>query len=144
MIKICFVCLGNICRSPMAMFIMQEKLKRLSLENKIVVSSKATSNEEDGNDMHPQAKAILSKKNIPFTKHQAQKLKKEDYEKYDYFIGMDYYNIRCMHNIFENDYQGKIQLLLDREIKDPWYTHNFEEAYQDLEKGVDALIKKLL
>ncbi len=133
MVKICFVCLGNICRSPMAMFIMQEKIRKLNLENIFLITSKATSYEEEGNDMHEQAKKVLQENNIPYTKHYASKLKSDDYDKYDYFIGMDEYNLKAMKNLFHNDSKEKVFLLLDRNIEDSWYTGNFKKVYNDIE-----------
>ncbi len=142
MIKICFVCLGNICRSPMAEFMMKNKT------NDYLITSKAVSNEEEGNDMHYGAKKELTLNNIPFSKRKATKLTKEDYDKYDYFICMDSSNIYQALNIFGNDKDKKIYRLLDftndkRDISDPWYTHNFKQTYDDIDKGLDRLIKYL-
>ncbi len=139
--KICFVCLGNICRSPMAKFMLEEKLRKKNIKN-IMVYSKGTSNEEEGNDMHYKAKEILTEKNIPFQRHYASKLTKEDYDKYDYFIGMDDYNIRSMSYLFNDS--AKIKKLLPQDIADPWYTNDFETTYNDLDKGLDELISSLL
>lgn len=143
MIKICFVCLGNICRSPMAMFMMQEKLRKLNLEKDFFITSRATSYEEQGNDMHEGAKKVLQEKHIPFTKHTASKVQSIDYDDYDYFIGMDEYNVKIMKYLFHNDPKEKVSLLLDRNIEDPWYTGDFEKAYNDIERGIDNLLNKL-
>lgn len=142
MIKICFVCHGNICRSPMAEFIFKHKIKKLNLENKYSVTSRATSYEEEGNDMHYGTKDILDKNNITYNKHTAKRLEKEDYDKYDYFICMDESNIKNTINIFIKDEKNKVIKLLDRDIRDPWYTDNFLETYKDIDLGTDNLLKK--
>lgn len=142
--KICFVCLGNICRSPMAEFMMKKKLIDLNLSNEFYVVSRATSYEESGNDIYPPAKRKLSEENIPYTKHSAARLEKSDYELYDYFICMEEANIRNTLRIFENDPKNKVFRLLDsKDIADPWYTGNFDATYNDLNYGLDELIKTL-
>ena len=138
MIKICFVCLGNICRSPMAEFMMKEKLKRIGRENDFHIESRATSYEESGNDMHDGAKEILSRNHIPFHNHKAVRLEKSDYNFFDYFICMDDDNISDISNIFSD--MTKVSKLLSRDIADPWYTGNFEETYKDLVEGINLLI----
>lgn len=148
MTRICFVCLGNICRSPMAEFIMKEKLRQKNLIDKYLIDSKATSYEEYGNPIDRRAENKLLEKNIPITPHRSNRLQKDDYEKYDYFIGMDESNIRNMNHILGNDPENKIYKLTDftkqkKDIEDPWYTNKFEEAYQDILLGVTNLIKYL-
>lgn len=143
MIKICFVCLGNICRSPMAEFILKDKVKKLNLENEFFITSRATSYEEEGNPMHNGAKEILSKNNISYTNHIAIRLEKDDYDKYDYFICMDDSNIINTLRIFKNDPDNKIVKLLSNDVKDPWYTGNFIETYKDIDKGTDKLLENL-
>jgi len=142
MIKICFVCLGNICRSPMAEYIMKDKINKLGLNNEILITSKATSYEEQGNDIYPPAKEELDRHNIKYDKHKATRLEKDDYEKYDYFICMEDSNIRNIKYIFD-DPDNKIIKLLDKNISDPWYTGNFIDTYNDLDIGIDILINKL-
>lgn len=142
MIRICFVCLGNICRSPMAEFIMKDLVKKEGLEKEFLIESRATSDEEIGNDMHPGTKSVLDKNNIPYERHYATRLLKSDYDKYDYFIGMDDYNILSIKRLFGTD--KKVYKLLDftkknKEIDDPWYTHNFNVTYDDVDKGCKAL-----
>ena len=144
MIKICFVCLGNICRSPMAEFIMKDKIKKLNMQDNFFITSKATSYEENGNDMYIYAKDKLDEKNIPYTKHVAQRLEFNDYDKYDYFICMEDSNIRNTLKIFKEDKQNKIIKLSDKDIEDPWYTGNFDKTYNELIKGIDKLIKEAL
>lgn len=143
MIKICFVCLGNICRSPMAEYIMKKKLKDLNLENEYHIVSRATSYEEQGNDIYPPAKRKLTKENIPFSNHTATRLEKDDYNKYDYFICMEQRNITNALRIFESDPNNKIFTLLDKDIADPWYTGNFDDTYNDLDYGLDNFIQEL-
>ena len=142
MIRICFVCLGNICRSPMAEFIMKDKVKKLGLSDKFYIESRATSDEEDGNDMYPLAKKMLDSKNISYTRHYAKRLVMSDYSKFDYFICMEDSNIRNVSYIF-NDTDNKVVKLLDRDIADPWYTGNFINTYNDLVEGIDLLIKRI-
>lgn len=149
MIKICFVCLGNICRSPMAEFIMKEKLKKNNLQDKFIIESKGTSYEEEGNDIYPNVKRLLDEKNISYTRRCATTLVEEDYEKYDYFIGMDQNNIRNMKYLFNNDPNNKVYRLLDftslkKDVEDPWYTRNFEKVYEEINIGCDKLLETLL
>lgn len=141
MIRICFVCLGNICRSPMAEYMLKDKVNKLNIKD-VYITSKATSYEEQGNDMYPPAKEELNKHNIKYDKHTASRLEKDDYDKFDYFICMDDSNIRNISYIFE-DKDNKVIKLLNRNIADPWYTGNFIETYQDLEIGLNNLINKL-
>lgn len=138
--RICFVCHGNICRSPMAEFILKDKVNKLGLKDYVIVS-RATSSEEIGNDIHRGTKRMLDLNKIPYTKHSATRLCESDYDKYDYFICMDENNMRNIKYIFNND--EKIIKLLDRDVKDPWYTGNFEETYNDIVLGIDKLLKML-
>lgn len=149
MIKICFVCLGNICRSPMAEFIMKEKIKRNNLQEKFHIESKGTSYEEEGNDIYPNVKRILAEKNIYYTKRSATTLVKTDYEKFDYFIGMDSNNIYNMKYLFNNDPENKVYRLLDftklkKDVEDPWYTRNFEKVYEEINQGCEKLLETLI
>lgn len=140
--RICFVCLGNICRSPMAEFIMKDKVKKLGLEKNFHIESRATSYEEEGNDMYPPAKRMLDSMNIPYTRHYAKRLELEDYNKFDLFVCMEDANIRNVSYIFE-DTDKKVIKLLDRNISDPWYTGNFISTYNDLVDGIDKLIERV-
>ena len=140
--KICFVCLGNICRSPMAEFIMKDLLKKNNI-NDVFVDSKATSYEEEGNDMYYLAKEKLDEKGIIYSKRKAKRLEKEDYDKYDLIIGMDDNNIRNIKNILRDDKDSKIIKLLDRDISDPWYTRDFEKAYNDIYEGCLILLRNI-
>ncbi len=142
MYKICFVCLGNICRSPLAEFILKDLLHKRNLEKNFLITSRATSYEEEGNDLYPPIKKLLAEKQINFSTHHAKRLEKSDYFKYDYFIGMDDNNITDMLNIFGQDKENKISKLLNRNIKDPWYTGDFERAYEDIYEGLKNLLIK--
>ena len=130
MIKIMFVCLGNICRSPMAEFVLKDMVSKKGLSNEFYIKSSATSYEEIGNDIYCGARDKLIQKNIPFTKRKATRLTPEDYNKYDFIIGMEESNIRDIKRIVGEDKENKIYKLLDfsnnpRDIADPWYTGNF-------------------
>ncbi len=145
MIKICFVCLGNICRSPMAEFIMKDLIKKNNLENKIFIESRATSYEEIGNGIYPPAKKKLAEENICYDNNKVSiRLEKEDLKKYDYIIGMETRNIINIEKILGTS-DKKIKRLLDysnnpRDIADPWYTGNFNKTYDDILEGCNFLI----
>lgn len=147
-ISILFVCLGNICRSPMAEFVMKHIAAENGASDNFLISSAATSDEEQGNGIHYGTRRVLTDKGIPFAQHFARKITKEDYNKYDYIIGMDQSNIRDMLRLFGGDPQNKIRLLLsftgdNRSVADPWYTGNFEKTYNDILKGCKALYESL-
>lgn len=142
MIRICFICHGNICRSPMAEFIMKQKLKELNLQDNFYIKSKATSSEELGNDIHPGTKKKLDQNNIPYTRHYAEQINSDDYDKYDYFICMDNNNKRNLSYIF-NDSKNKVFKLLSKDIADPWYTGNFDQTYSEIVEGINYLIENL-
>lgn len=150
MIRICFVCLGNICRSPMAEFIMKDLINKNNLSNKFIITSRATSYEEIGNGIYPKAKDKLNEKNVSFDNTKTSiRLEKEDLDRYDYIIGMEESNIINIERILGKK-DKKIIRLLDysnnpRDIADPWYTNNFEQTYNDILEGcnffLDFLIK---
>lgn len=148
MIKIIFVCHGNICRSPMAEFIMKNIVRTNGDGGNFYICSAAASSEAIGLDIHRGAKDTLKEKNIPFHKREAVRLKKDDYKRFDFIIGMDQYNIRDILRIFGDDPEEKVHLLLsfadlDKSIDDPWYTNDFETAYNDILLGCTALYNKL-
>ena len=148
MIKVLFVCLGNICRSPMAEFIFKDMINKKGLTSGFIIKSAATSYEEIGNDMHYGAKEKLNQKHIPFSKRVASRITPEDYKYYDFIIGMEESNIRNIKRIVGEDVDNKISKLLDysdnpRDIADPWYTGNFEITYNDIVEGCTGFIKYL-
>ncbi len=148
MTKILFVCHGNICRSPMAEFVLKDMVRKAGLEDRFQIDSVAATREEIGNDMYPPAKRKLREKGIPFSPRAARLLTHADYDRYDYLIGMDEENLDDMHRICRGDPEKKISILLDwagisRDVADPWYTGNFEATYQDLITGCTALLNKL-
>ena len=148
MIKILFVCHGNICRSPMAEFVMKDMVRKAGLETRFVIESKAARRDELGNDTHYGTKAKLRQMGIPFAKRRATLLDRSDYDAYDYLIGMDEENMRDMLRLFGGDPNGKIYKLLrfadeDRDVADPWYTGNFDETYEDVLKGCTALLRMI-
>jgi protein-tyrosine phosphatase len=147
MMKILFVCHGNICRSTMAEFVLKDMAQKKGLDWEI--NSAGTSTEELGNDIHRGTKAKLTEKGISFTSRSARQITKRDYEHYDLLIGMDRYNMINMRRFYGGDPQGKLRLLLDYtsrggDIADPWYTGDFDEVYTDIHEGCEALIKKVL
>ncbi len=147
MIKIMFVCHGNICRSPMAEFIMKDLIKKAGLEDKFLIKSSATSNEEIyngiGSSIYPNALAELKKNNIPVTEKRAVQLVESDYEKYDMFLVMDSNNLRNIRKIFKSDPENKIRTLLDKDVADPWYYGNFDVTFKDIKKGCQTLLESL-
>ncbi len=152
MIKILFICHGNICRSPMAEFIMKDLVEKAGLSNQFQISSAATSTEEIwngiGNPVYPPARQKLAEHNISCEGKRAVQLQRSDYVKYDYLIGMDSTNIRNMHRMLGGDPEGKIAKLLsfagsERDISDPWYTGDFETTYRDVIEGCESLLEQL-
>lgn len=140
MIKILFICHGNICRSPMAEFVMKDLVKKAHLEWKFEIASAATSTEELGNPVHWGTREKLASVGISCKGKTARQMTKRDYADYDLLIGMDRANIRNMTRIAGGDPEGKIRMLLNREVADPWYTGNFEATYRDVVEGCTALL----
>ena len=152
MIKILFVCHGNICRSPIAEFVMKDLVAKSGLAAAFHIASAATSSEEIwngiGNPVYPPAKAKLAEHGISCAGKRAIQLTRGDYDKYDYLIGMDSANIRNMQRMLGGDPEGKISKLLsfagsERDIADPWYTGNFDDTYRDVLEGCQALLNSL-
>lgn len=146
MVKILFVCHGNICRSPMAEFVMKDLVKREGIADQFMIASAATSREEIGNPVHPGTKRKLKAHGIACDGKYARQLTKEDGKQYDYLIGMETYNLTNMKRIVGND--APLCRLLDfskhpRDIADPWYTENFDLTYRDIVEGCDALLQYL-
>ena len=149
MIKILFVCHGNICRSTMAESVMTHLVRQRHLEHQFQIASAATSREEIGNGPHYGTVGKLRSVGIPVIPHRAVQMSKQDYDKYDYLIGMDDANIRNMTRMCGGDPEHKISLLLswageERDIADPWYSGDFDATYADVLKGCQSLLEKLL
>ena len=149
MIKVMFVCLGNICRSPMAECVLKDMVAKRGLSHRFVIESSATSTEEIGNPIHYGTRTKLRQMGVPLTDHRAVQLKASDYEKYDYFIGMDASNRRNMVRMLGGDPDGKVSLMLDftdhpRDVADPWYTGNFDATYEDVVAGCEGLLDAFL
>ncbi len=149
MIKILFVCHGNICRSTLAESLMTHLVREAGLSKYFEIYSAATSREEIGNGPHYGTVAKLREKGIPLVPHRAVQMTARDYEYYDYLIGMDSANIRNMNRIAGGDSQGKIDKLLaiagiSRDVADPWYTGDFETTYRDVLIGCQALLQKVI
>ncbi|MBO5619751.1 MAG: low molecular weight phosphotyrosine protein phosphatase [Paludibacteraceae bacterium] len=148
--KILFICHGNICRSPMAEFVMKNLCREAGVEDRFEIASAAVSTEEIGNDIYPPAKRKLHEKGIPFGFHAARQITREDYEYYDYIICADSSNIRWLERLLGPDSENKVSLLMQwvdgrkENISDPWYTGDFEAAFRDVDAGCRALLSKLL
>ena len=148
MIRVLFVCHGNICRSTMAQCMFQDMVNKKGLSDKFEIDSAATSREEIGNGPHYGTVGKLREVGIPVVPHRARQMTRADYDYFDYLIGMDSYNVSNMRRIAGGDPDGKIYQMLgfagqSRSIADPWYTDNFDETYSDLRIGLDAFWKFL-
>ena len=143
-----FVCHGNICRSPMAEFVMKDLVRKAGLASQFHIESAATSREEIGNPVYPPARSKLAEHGISCDGHAARQLTNQDYDKYDLLIGMDSANLRNMYRICGGDSSGKLHLLMDytkqsRDVADPWYTDDFETTWQDVLAGCQRLLDEL-
>ena len=149
MYKILFVCHGNICRSPMAEFVMKDIVKKAGRSDEFYIASCATSTEEMGNPVHHGTRRKLAEVGISCDGKRAVQLTKSDYNKYDYIIAMDEMNIRNIMRIIKSDPEGKVSLLLSHagmsgSIADPWYTGNFDDTYRDVLLGCKALFNEIV
>ena len=149
MIKILFVCHGNICRSPMAEFVMKDLVRRAGWEEQFVIDSKAARRDELGHDTHYGTRAKLRQMGVPYEKRKATLLSKSDYDAYDCLIAMDRENVSDMLRLFCGDPGKKIHMLLEfaglnREVADPWYTGNFDETYEDVLIGCKGLLEQIM
>ncbi len=145
MVRILFICHGNICRSPMAEFVMKDMVKKAGLERQFQIDSAATSTEEIGNPVYPPARRKLSEHGINCAGKTARQLQNRDYDQYDLLIGMDSANLRSMYRICGGDFGEKMHRLLDftdrpGDVADPWYTDDFEAAWRDVEEGCRGLL----
>lgn len=148
MIKVLFICHGNICRSPMAEFILKDMVASRGIADQFYIASAATSNEEIGNPVYPPAKAELASHGIGCAGKTARRITRSDYAEHDYLIAMESYNIRNMMREFGTDPENKIYRLLDftqhpGDIDDPWYTRKFDVTYEEIVTGCEALLSHL-
>ena len=157
--KILFICHGNICRSPMAEFVMKQLVSQAGRADEFEIASAAVSTEEIGNDIYPPAKRMLAAKGVPFERHAARQMTRADYAYYDYIVCMDQSNLRWLNYIIGEDTEHKVSLLKqwlngpinDKmvndqmvNISDPWYTGDFARAYDDILEGCQGLLKQIL
>ena len=145
MIKVLFICHGNICRSPMAEFVMKDLVRKAELAEEFSIASAATSTEEIGNPIYPPARRKLAEHGIGCAGKTARQLRREDYDRFDLLIGMDGANLRTVRRICGGDPEGKISLLLDwtdcpRDVADPWYSGDFEVTWRDVLAGCQGLL----
>ena len=148
MIRILFICHGNICRSPMGEFVMKDLVRKTGLEDHFHIESAATSTEEIGNSVYPPARRKMAEHGISCAGKTARQLRRDDYARWDYLVGMDEANRRNITRMCGGDPEGKISLLLDhtprpREVADPWYTGDFERTWQDVSEGCAALLAEI-
>ena len=149
MIRVLFVCLGNICRSPMAEFVFKDMVNKKGLSNEFYIESAATSSEAVGEGIYFGTRDILKEQGIHFTDHKSRQLTKEDYNKFDYILGMENKNITNILKIVGEDKENKVHRLLDfsdspRDIADPWYTGDFDITYYDVEDGCNSFLEYVM
>ena len=146
--RILFLCHGNICRSPMAEFIMKDLVHKANLDHRFVIDSAAVTTEEIGNPIYPPARRKLQEHQIPFDDHRAHKVTKAEFDSYDLVIIMDQSNLHILSRIVGRDNLDKVHLMMEyagstRDVDDPWYSGDFERAYQDILAGCKGLLKVL-
>ena len=148
MIRILFVCHGNICRSPMAEFVMKDLVAKAGRTGEFEIASAATSAEEIGNPVYPPARRKLAEHGISCAGKTARQMTRRDYDSYDYLIAMDHHNLRNLRRFVGEDPDGKVSLLLSHtgrpgDVADPWYTGDFEATWRDVLEGCQALLAEL-
>ena len=148
MIRVLFVCHGNICRSPMAEFVMKDLVEKAGLADEFTIASAATSTEEIGNPVYPPVRQLLARHGISCAGKTARQLQRGDYAAWDLFVGMDAANLRNMTRLFGGDPEGKVHALLDYthrpgEVADPWYTGDFESTWRDVVEGCTGLLQSM-
>ena len=148
MISVLFVCHGNICRSPMAEYLFKDMVKKAGLQDKFYIASAAVSDEEIGASIHRPARQMLEQNGIPYGHHSAARVRRDDYAKYDYFLIMDEYNRSGIMRILGADPENKVRTLLSftdnpRSISDPWHTHDYQKAFDDISVGCTAFLDYL-
>lgn len=147
--KILFVCLGNICRSPMAEFVMKDLVRQMGIESQFEIASAATSTYEIGNPVYPPARQKLASHGIDCKGKTARQITKHDYDYYDYIIAMDQSNVKNLKKMFGEDSDNKISLMMDyttrpADVADPWYTGDFDATWNDVVEGCKGLITSLI
>lgn len=147
--KILFVCHGNICRSPLAEFLLKEAVKRLKLQDNFEIASAAVSDEEIGNGVYPPVKKILDKINIDCANKKARQITKQDLQNYDLIVLMDEMNLRYLHSMFHNFPKDKVKMLMEytgtsRDVADPWYTRDFEATKNDITLALKSMLQTIL
>ncbi len=147
MIGILFVCHGNICRSPMAEFVMKDLVSKRGLSDSYLIESCATSSEELGHDMYPPAKRELDARGVPYARRSARRMTPSDYDRFDMIVAMDRQNLRNMRPFVGDDPEGKVSLMMshageDRGVDDPWYTGDFERTYRDLLRACEGILRE--
>jgi len=146
--RILFVCHGNICRSPMAEFIMKDLVSRKGVSDDFYIESCATSTEELGNDIYPPAKRCLQAHGVPFERRRARQMTAADYQRFDMIIAMDSNNLYNMRRFVNGDPEKKVSLMMshcgkDRDVADPWYTGDFERTFDDITEACEALLESI-
>lgn len=147
-IRILFVCHGNICRSPMAEFVMKDMVERAGVADRFYIESAATSTEEIGNPVYPPARRKLAEHCIGCAGKTARQMRRDDYGRFDLIVGMDAWNLRNMRRICGDDPDGRIRLLMDftnrpGDVADPWYTGDFEATWRDVVEGCEGILRHL-
>ena len=149
MIKVLFLCRGNICRSPMAEFVMKKLVSDMGLSHEFYIESAATSREEIGNPVYQPVRKLLSQHGIDTSGKTARQMTKADYDRFDYIVAMDRENLGYLYRISHDDRDHKISLLMDYtdrpgDVADPWYTRDFEATWIDVDEGCRAFLQYLL